>query len=123
MAAIPAEIAGCKRRVLCTPAVRGGRIHPHILAAAKLCGIDEVYAIGGAQAIAALAYGTETIPKVDKIVGPGSAWVTAAKQRRLIYLQALRRCWSSPMPRRGRDLLPRTSLRKPSTIRCRRQYC
>ena len=80
MAAIPAEIAGCKRRVLCTPAVRGGRIHPHILAAAKLCGIDEVYAIGGAQAIAALAYGTETIPKVDKIVGPGSAWVTAAKQ-------------------------------------------
>jgi histidinol dehydrogenase len=55
-------------------------VHPAILATARLCGIDEVYAVGGAQAIAALAYGTATIPKVDKIVGPGSAWVTAAKQ-------------------------------------------
>jgi histidinol dehydrogenase len=68
-----------RRRVLCTPA-RGGRVHPAILATARLCGVDEVFAVGGAQAIAALAYGTETIPKVDKIVGPGSAWVTAAKQ-------------------------------------------
>jgi histidinol dehydrogenase len=55
-------------------------VHPAILATARLCGVEEVYAIGGAQAIAALAYGTETLPKVDKIVGPGSAWVTAAKQ-------------------------------------------
>ena len=79
MSAIPAAIAGVPRRVLCSPA-RGGRVHPAILATARLCGIDEVYAVGGAQAIAALAYGTATIPKVDKVVGPGSAWVTAAKQ-------------------------------------------
>jgi histidinol dehydrogenase len=79
MSAIPAALAGVPRRVLCSPA-RGGRVHPAILATAGLCGIDEVYAIGGAQAIAARAYGTETLPKVDKIVGPGSAWVTAAKQ-------------------------------------------
>jgi histidinol dehydrogenase len=79
MSAVPAAIAGVPRRVLCSPA-RGGRVHPAILATARLCGVEEVYAIGGAQAIAALAYGTETLPKVDKIVGPGSAWVTAAKQ-------------------------------------------
>ncbi|NBU26329.1 MAG: histidinol dehydrogenase, partial [Gammaproteobacteria bacterium] len=79
MSAVPAALAGVRRRVLCTPA-RGGQVHPSILATARLCGVDEVFAVGGAQAIAALAYGTETIPKVDKIVGPGSAWVTAAKQ-------------------------------------------
>jgi histidinol dehydrogenase len=79
MSAVPAALAGVRRRVLCTPA-RGGRVHPAILATARLCGVDEVFAVGGAQAIAALAYGTESIPKVDKIVGPGSAWVTAAKQ-------------------------------------------
>lgn len=80
MSAVPASIAGCTRRILCSPGTRAGRIDPVILATAKLCGIDEVYAIGGAQAIAAMAYGTATIPKVDKIFGPGSAWVTAAKQ-------------------------------------------
>lgn len=79
MSAIPAALAGVPRRVLCSPA-RNGHVHPAILATARLCGLDEVYALGGAQAIAALAYGTETLPKVDKIVGPGSAWVTAAKQ-------------------------------------------
>ena len=79
MSAVPAALAGVRRRVLCAPA-RGGRVHPAILATARLCGVDEVFAVGGAQAIAALAYGTESIPKVDKIVGPGSAWVTAAKQ-------------------------------------------
>jgi histidinol dehydrogenase len=80
MSAIPAAIAGCPLRVLCTPA-RGGAVSAIILAAAKLCGITEIFAIGGAQAIAGMAYGTETIPKVDKIFGPGSAWVTAAKQQ------------------------------------------
>jgi histidinol dehydrogenase len=80
MSAIPAELAGCPRRVLCTPAARGQPIHRAILATARLLGITEVFAAGGAQAVAAMAYGTETIPKVDKIVGPGSAWVTAAKQ-------------------------------------------
>jgi histidinol-phosphate aminotransferase len=80
MSAVPAAIAGCRRRILCSPGTREGRIDPAILATAALCGIDEVFAIGGAQAIAAMAYGTATIPKVDKIFGPGSAWVTAAKQ-------------------------------------------
>jgi histidinol dehydrogenase len=80
MTAVPAAIAGCARRVLCTPPGRDGRIDPAILAAARVCGVDEIYAVGGAQAIAALAYGTESIPRVDKIFGPGSAWVTAAKQ-------------------------------------------
>jgi len=80
MSAIPAELAGCPRRVLCTPAARGQPIQRAILATARLLGITEVFAAGGAQAVAAMAYGTETIPKVDKIVGPGSAWVTAAKQ-------------------------------------------
>jgi histidinol dehydrogenase len=73
MLAVPARIAGCPRRALCTPARRDG-------SAAQLCGIDTVFKVGGAQAIAALAYGTETIPRVDKIFGPGNAWVTAAKQ-------------------------------------------
>jgi histidinol dehydrogenase len=80
MSAVPATLAGCPRRALCSPPGRNGRIDPAVLVAAQLCGIDEVYRVGGAQAIAALAYGTESIPKVDKIFGPGSAWVTAAKQ-------------------------------------------
>ena len=80
MSSIPASIAGCKRRIVCSPGTQGGRIDPIILATARLCGIEEVFAIGGAQAIAAMAYGTATIPKVDKIFGPGSSWVTAAKQ-------------------------------------------
>lgn len=80
MLAVPARIAGCPRRVLCTPPGRDGRAHPAVLVAARLCGIDTVFKIGGAQAIAAMAYGTETVPKVDKIFGPGNAWVTAAKQ-------------------------------------------
>lgn len=80
MSAVPAEIAGCGRRILCTPGTRAGRVDPVILATARLCGVEEVFALGGAQAIAAMAYGTQSIPKVDKIFGPGSAWVTAAKQ-------------------------------------------
>lgn len=80
MLAVPARIAGCPRRVLCTPPGRDGRAHPAVLVAARLCGIDAVFKVGGAQAIAAMAYGTETLPKVDKIFGPGNAWVTAAKQ-------------------------------------------
>jgi histidinol dehydrogenase len=81
MSAVPAMIAGCPRIALCSPPGKDGRIDPAILAAARLCGVDEVYRVGGAQAVAALAYGTASIAKVDKIFGPGSAWVTAAKQR------------------------------------------
>ncbi len=80
MLAVPARIAGCPRRVLCTPPNRQGHANAAVLVAAQLCGVDTVFKVGGAQAIAALAYGSGSIPKVDKIFGPGNAWVTAAKQ-------------------------------------------
>ncbi len=79
MMAIPARMAGCEAIVLCSPPQRDGRVAPAILAAAALSGVTEVHAMGGAQAIAALAYGTESIRRVDKIIGPGNAYVTAAK--------------------------------------------
>ena len=81
MLAVPARLAGCPQRVLCTPPARDGGANPAVLVAAQLCGIDTVFKVGGAQAIAAMAYGTATIPKVDKVFGPGNAWVTAAKQQ------------------------------------------
>ncbi len=80
MLAVPARIAGCPNRILCTPPARNGRANPAVLVAAELCGVRTVFKVGGAQAIAALAYGTNTIAKADKIFGPGNAWVTAAKQ-------------------------------------------
>jgi histidinol dehydrogenase len=80
MLAIPARIAGCPERVLCTPPQRDGRANAAVLVAAQLCGLTQVFKIGGAQAIAAMAYGTVSVPKVAKIFGPGNAWVTAAKQ-------------------------------------------
>lgn len=80
MAAVPALLAGCPQRILCSPPGTDGKVDAAILVAADLCEIDTVFRIGGAQAVAAMAYGTESIPKVDKIYGPGSAWVTAAKQ-------------------------------------------
>ena len=80
MDAIPAKVAGVKRVVMVTPPQRDGSLSAYTLAAAALAGVDEVYAVGGAQAIGAVAYGTETIPKVAKIVGPGNAYVAAAKR-------------------------------------------
>jgi histidinol dehydrogenase len=80
MLAVPAQLVGCPRRVLCTPPTSGGGANPAVLVAAELCGIETVFKVGGPQAIAAMAYGTQSIPKVDKIFGPGSARVTAAKQ-------------------------------------------
>ncbi|MBN1397791.1 MAG: histidinol dehydrogenase [Bacteroidetes bacterium] len=80
MLGIPAKIAGCKRIVLCSPPKKDNSINDFVLAAASIVGIDEIYKVGGAQAVAAMAYGTETIPKVDKIFGPGNRFVTAAKQ-------------------------------------------
>lgn len=79
MLAVPAALAGCPRRILCTPPQRDGRADPAVLTAARYCGIDEVYLAGGAQAVAAMAYGTASVPAVDKIFGPGNAWVTEAK--------------------------------------------
>jgi histidinol dehydrogenase len=80
MAAIPARVAGVDELVLCTPPDRSGRVDPTILAAARLCGIPRVFKIGGAQAIAAMAYGTESVPRVDKIVGPGNPFVVLAQK-------------------------------------------
>ncbi|PWY55657.1 histidinol dehydrogenase [Legionella qingyii] len=79
MQAIPAQVAGCPTKILCTPPDASGSINEHLLVAARLCGIDTIYALGGAQAIAAMAYGTETVTKVDKIFGPGNSYVTEAK--------------------------------------------
>jgi histidinol dehydrogenase len=87
MLAIPAKLAGCKEIILCSPAGKTGELHPAILFAAKITGIQKVFAIGGAQAIAAMAFGTETIPAASKIFGPGNQYVTAAKQ--LVQMQGV----------------------------------
>ena len=81
MNAVPAKIAGCPQIVMVTPPSKNGKVNPHILAAAYVAGVDRVFKVGGAQAVAALAYGTETIPQVDKIVGPGNAFVAEAKKQ------------------------------------------
>lgn len=80
MLGIPANIAGCKEIIICTPTDHSGRVNPAILYTANLVGINKIVKVGGAQAIGAMAYGTETVPKVDKIFGPGNQYVTAAKQ-------------------------------------------
>lgn len=81
MLATPAQIAGCKEIILCTPPDKAGKIHPAILYAAKLAGVNKIFKAGGVQAIGAMAYGTESVPKVYKIFGPGNQYVTAAKQQ------------------------------------------
>ena len=81
MNCIPAKIAGCKEIYMVTPPKKDGKVNPNILVAASLAGVDKVYKIGGAQAVAALAYGTETVPAVHKIVGPGNAFVAEAKKQ------------------------------------------
>ncbi|MBQ9830712.1 MAG: histidinol dehydrogenase [Akkermansia sp.] len=80
MLAVPAAVAMCKEVVLCTPPGKDGKVNPAILFAADLCGVKRIFKVGGAQAIAAMTYGTASVPKVDKIFGPGNAYVTAAKQ-------------------------------------------
>ncbi|MBO5373925.1 MAG: histidinol dehydrogenase [Clostridia bacterium] len=81
MDSIPAKIAGCSEIVMVTPPSKNGKVNPVILAAARIAGVDRIFKVGGAQAVAALAYGTESIPKVDKIVGPGNAFVAEAKKQ------------------------------------------
>lgn len=81
MDSIPAKIAGCSEICIATPPLENGKVNPVILAAAKIAGVDRIFKMGGAQAVAALAYGTETVPKVDKIVGPGNAFVAEAKRQ------------------------------------------
>jgi histidinol dehydrogenase len=87
MLGIPAKLAGCKKIVLCTPCSKDGEVHPAILFSAQLIGINKIYKIGGAQAIAAMAYGTESIEAVSKIFGPGNQYVTIAKQ--LVQMQGI----------------------------------
>ena len=81
MDSIPAKIAGCSQIVMVTPPGKDGKVNPAILAAAKIAGVDRIFKVGGAQAVAALAYGTESVPSVDKIVGPGNAFVAEAKKQ------------------------------------------
>ena len=80
MLAIPAKVAGCREVILCTPCGKDGRVAPAVLYAASFCGVDRIFKVGGAQAIAAMAYGTQTVPSVDKIFGPGNRYVTKAKE-------------------------------------------
>ena len=80
MLAVPASLAGCRERVLCTPCRKDGSVAPEVLFAARECGITRIFRLGGAQAVAAMAFGTESVPKVDKIFGPGNPYVTLAKQ-------------------------------------------
>lgn len=87
MLAIPAKLAGCKETILCTPCNKEGKVHPAVLFSAQLVGVNKIYKIGGAQAIAAMAYGTETIDPVYKIFGPGNQYVTVAKQ--LVQMQGV----------------------------------
>ncbi|THH39474.1 histidinol dehydrogenase [Neolewinella litorea] len=87
MLAVPAQLAGCREIVLCSPPDREGNIHPAILYAARLCGVTKIFRLGGSQAIAAMTYGTESVPQVYKLFGPGNAYVTVAKQ--LAQLQGL----------------------------------
>ena len=81
MLGVPAMLAGCKEIVLCSPVDANGSVHPTVLYAAKLCGISQVFKLGGVQAIAAMAFGTQSVPKCDKLFGPGNAWVTEAKMQ------------------------------------------
>ncbi|MFY0591058.1 histidinol dehydrogenase [Roseivirga sp.] len=85
MLAVPAKIAGCRELVLCTPPDQSGAVHPAILYTAQLVGIDKIFKVGGAQAVAAMTFGTETVPQVYKIFGPGNQYVTAAKQLAMKY--------------------------------------
>lgn len=80
MLAIPAKVAGCREVILCTPCGRDGKVASAVLYAASLCGVDRIFKVGGAQAVAAMAYGTQTVPAVDKIFGPGNRYVTKAKE-------------------------------------------
>src|SRR4051812_41160737 len=87
MLAVPATLAGCREIILCTPSGKDGQVHPAILFAASVTGVTRIFRTGGAQAIAAMAFGTDSIPKVDKIFGPGNQYVTAAKQ--LVQMQGV----------------------------------
>jgi len=131
MLGVPARLAGVREVIVCTPPRADGSADPVVLAAARLCGTARVFKLGGAQAIAAMALGTETVPACDKLFGPGNAWVTAAKQyasalpgaRPSTCPPVLRKYWSSPMPAPIRGASPPTCFRRPNTVRTRRYCC
>ena len=89
MLAVPAKVAGCRQVILCTPCGKDGKVAPAVLYAASECGVDRIFKVGGAQAVAAMAYGTESVPAVDKIFGPGNRYVTKAKEIVSRRLQAI----------------------------------
>lgn len=106
---VPAKVAGVDQIVMTTPPGKDGKVNPSTLVAAKEAGADEIYKVGGAQAIGALAYGTESIPKVDKIVGPGNIFVALAKKRSMAMsaltpLPAQVRFWFLPMKQPIQDM-------------------
>ena len=115
MTVVPAKVAGVGRVVVVTPPQRDGAVNPAVLFACALTGVDELYAVGGAQAIAALAYGTATVRAVDKIVGPGNVYVTEAKRQRLSLLPSLTRIAPVPMgsPRPTRQSSKKSPRRPP----------
>ncbi len=130
MLAIPARVAGCPQRVLCTPPNKEGKADPAVLVAAQLCGVTEIFKLGGAQAVAAMAFGTESVPKVDKIFGPGNSWVTAAKMiaaqmpggAALDFRPVRPRYWCWRILRPTPSSSPRIFCRRPNTAPIRRWY-
>jgi hypothetical protein len=128
MLAIPARIAGCPVRVLCTPPRPDGTADPAVLVAARLCGVEQVFKLGGAQAVAAMAYGTASVPKVDKIFGPAIPGSPPPSRSSPPTPMAPRstcrpdrpKCWSLPTRRRDLHSSRPTCWRRPSTARTRR---
>lgn len=130
MLGVPARLAGCREVVLCTPPRKDGSVDPAVLVAAQLTGVRRVFKLGGAQAIAAMAYGTESLPSCDKLFGPGNSYVTEAKQQvaqsgaaAIDMPAAPRKSWSSPMRVRSRRSWLLICCRRPNTAPIRRCCC
>ena len=124
MLAVPARVAGCEQIVLCTPPQKDGSVAPAVLYAASIAGVRRIFKAGGAQAIGAMAYGTQSIPRVDKIFGPGNQYVTAAKQQvASICRPGLPKCSSWPIRQPFRHSWPPTCCRRPSTGPTPRPSC
>ena len=131
MLAVPASIAGCRTKVLCTPPRKDGTADPAVLVAATRAGVTDIFKIGGAQAIAAMAYGTQSVPKVNKVFGPGNAWVTAAKSQvsgdpagaAIDSPRALQRFWLSQMRRLRPNSSRQTCYRRQNTASIRKPFC
>lgn len=122
MNVLPAKVAGVEKIVMCTPCGADGKVYPSTLVAANEAGVDEIYKVGGAQAIAAMAFGTESVPKVDKIVGPGNIFVALAKRlcldmSALIQSQDLARFWCLQMRLQIHAMWRQIYFHRPSMMR------